>query len=174
MITRLIQPTIPRQRQATALYRFWGSDGALLYVGISNHPDLRWAQHAADKPWWGQVTRKEVVGWYSTRGKAERAEMLAIRSERPRYNVIHNERNPHRVAYRKHAAGIGRRSRRLLRKRAMWPVLPLGILAVLLVALPAALAPLVGVILSAFTAFLVTAKMYWVPVWKQAWTKMRI
>lgn len=100
MITRFLQPMIPQQRERVALYRFWGADGALLYVGISNRPDLRWAQHAADKPWWGQVAHKEVCAWYSSRRAAEQAESMAIRCELPRYNIMHNERNPYRVAYR--------------------------------------------------------------------------
>lgn len=69
----------------TALYRFYDSDDVLLYVGITNMTQVRWAAHTA-KPWWKQVTRKEVK-WFDNRAAAAQAEVLAIRLEEPRYNV---------------------------------------------------------------------------------------
>lgn len=69
----------------TALYRLYDGDGDLLYVGITNMPNARWAAHTL-KPWWKQVARKEVA-WFDNRAQAEQAETLAIRQECPRHNV---------------------------------------------------------------------------------------
>jgi predicted GIY-YIG superfamily endonuclease len=44
----------------TAVYRLYDRDRNLLYVGIAYVPAERWAQHALDKPWWSQVSRKTV------------------------------------------------------------------------------------------------------------------
>ena len=39
----------------TALYRLYDDDGELLYVGITDSPGTRMAQHKAQKAWWGDV-----------------------------------------------------------------------------------------------------------------------
>jgi len=39
----------------TFLYRCYDRSGALLYVGITDALGRRMAQHASDKPWWGDV-----------------------------------------------------------------------------------------------------------------------
>lgn len=72
----------------TALYRLYDCDGTLMYVGITSNPERRFSQHASDKPWWPNVTRK-AVEWYSTRSAAELAEEAAIRLRHPLYNVVH-------------------------------------------------------------------------------------
>lgn len=74
----------------TALYRFFNADGTLLYVGIANDPRTRWSCHAGEKRWWDEVEAKTVT-WFATREEAEGAEMAAIVSERPLYNVTHSE-----------------------------------------------------------------------------------
>lgn len=73
------------QSARTALYRFYDSANVLLYVGITNMTQVRWAAHTM-KPWWKQVARKEVV-WFENRAAAAQAEVMAIRHEEPRYNV---------------------------------------------------------------------------------------
>ncbi|MFF3998600.1 GIY-YIG nuclease family protein [Streptomyces cyaneofuscatus] len=73
------------QAARTALYRFFDSDDVLLYVGITNMPQVRWAAHTM-KPWWKQVARKEVV-WFENRAAAAQAEVGAIRREEPKYNI---------------------------------------------------------------------------------------
>lgn len=70
----------------TALYRCYDLAGVLLYVGISDNLKARFAQHAADKPWWPEVTRK-TVAWHPSRAEAEAAETAAIRAEHPRHNI---------------------------------------------------------------------------------------
>jgi predicted GIY-YIG superfamily endonuclease len=70
----------------TALYRFYDASDALLYVGITGELKTRFAQHAADKRWWAKVARK-TVEWHPTRQAASLAELAAIRTEHPAYNV---------------------------------------------------------------------------------------
>lgn len=69
----------------TALYRFFNADGALLYIGITHDIDQRWRDHAR-KAWWPDVVEK-TVDWHETRTLALAAELVAIKSEAPRYNV---------------------------------------------------------------------------------------
>ena len=71
---------------ATALYRLYDATGALLYVGITTSLKVRMAQHAADKSWWPEVTRKTVT-WCDDRAEAAKAELVAIRAERPLHNI---------------------------------------------------------------------------------------
>ena len=86
----------------TTLYRLFGNDGALLYVGISGHWAKRLARHAARQGWWDEVvtvTRQP----FPSRDEALEAEAVAIRQERPRYNIRqeqpqHNVRSKSRPA----------------------------------------------------------------------------
>jgi hypothetical protein len=78
-------------RQPTALYRLYDAAEVLLYVGIGQHPDVRFGQHARDKPWWPQVARREIE-WLDDRASAERAEAVAIRAENPEHNGTHSPR----------------------------------------------------------------------------------
>lgn len=76
-------------RETTTLYRMYDADRVLLYVGISNRPHVRFAQHAADKPWWTEVAHI-AVEHHPGRGWAAQAERHAIETEQPLYNVIHS------------------------------------------------------------------------------------
>lgn len=71
----------------TALYRFYGDTGQLLYVGITADPGRRFAQHAATKNWWAAV-RGISLDWYTSREDALEAEKRAIKIERPLANII--------------------------------------------------------------------------------------
>jgi len=79
--------------EPTALYRLFGDEGALLYVGIAANFGRRWQEHARSQPWWPEV-RRQTVEWHPGRGTAEDAEEAAIKSERPRHNVTHNRDSP--------------------------------------------------------------------------------
>jgi hypothetical protein len=68
------------------VYRFYDSDNALIYVGITNNPVKRWALHAYQKSWWGDVTLREVE-WFSTREEAEVVESEQINAHRPKWNM---------------------------------------------------------------------------------------
>jgi predicted GIY-YIG superfamily endonuclease len=78
--------------ERTLLYRFYDSEGRLLYVGITNDPHARWAAHArknADS-WWSKVCVAHTE-WCSTRDDAERAEVAAIKREAPLHNISHSD-----------------------------------------------------------------------------------
>lgn len=74
------------QWEPMVLYRFFDADGTLLYVGITNHPWRRFAQHAAEKPWWHEVDDIEFESFPGPRHVAEAEEAVAIWEEQPRYN----------------------------------------------------------------------------------------
>jgi predicted GIY-YIG superfamily endonuclease len=71
----------------TALYRFYGADDVLLYVGITHRLGQRWSEHARSQPWWPEV-RRQTAEWYATRSEAEAAEITAIQQEDPRHNIV--------------------------------------------------------------------------------------
>lgn len=70
-----------------AVYRCYGCDGSLLYVGVTNGPLRRFREHAAASEWWGEVDHVLVVPFGDRRG-AEYHERLIIRYEHPIYNVV--------------------------------------------------------------------------------------
>jgi len=75
--------------KATAVYRLFDNEGVLLYVGIAVDPNIRWRVHAREKTWWPSVSRRDVE-WFPSRPAAEAAEVTAIASESPLYNVEHS------------------------------------------------------------------------------------
>ncbi|MFJ3601877.1 GIY-YIG nuclease family protein [Streptomyces anulatus] len=81
---RKILPSAP-----TAVYRLRDNTQQLLYVGISDDPLRRWPEHAKDKPWWQDVANFSIE-WFGSRPEALTAEALAIKSERPLHNIVHN------------------------------------------------------------------------------------
>lgn len=72
--------------EPTSLYRLYDAADQLLYVGIAVRPDCRWEQHASDKAWWHQVTRK-TVEWHENRASALAAEAQATAEEKPLYDM---------------------------------------------------------------------------------------
>jgi len=68
-----------------SIYRFFGEGGELLYVGITFSIKSRWEKHRR-KPWWPLV-RFASVQCFADEGFARRAEIKAIMTEAPRYNV---------------------------------------------------------------------------------------
>lgn len=78
-----------RKPRQTALYRIWGDEGLLLYIGISNDFGDRWKSHAKEQPWWDEMRRLTADAWYDRRADAEEAEAAAIKAERPKYNKRH-------------------------------------------------------------------------------------
>lgn len=69
----------------TALYRFYDAAGDLLYVGITSDPWRRWREHVLTRPWYPRV-KSWTVTWYENEEGARRAELKAIRGERPVFN----------------------------------------------------------------------------------------
>lgn len=77
--------------ERTALYRLYGEGGALLYIGISHQPEVRFDQHSKDKHWWPDVVRRDVQ-WFDDRPTAAEAEAEAIRSTDPEHNRTYSPR----------------------------------------------------------------------------------
>ena len=71
--------------ERTALYRHFDADGRLLYVGISNDPDVRFKLHAYTAGWYPYAARR-TDEWYERRADALAAESAAIAGERPLFN----------------------------------------------------------------------------------------
>jgi hypothetical protein len=69
------------------LYRCYGYAGELLYIGKTTRPvGKRTADHARTTSWWGEVA---YVVYEDVDGYLDAAEEKAIRTERPRYNVVY-------------------------------------------------------------------------------------
>lgn len=75
-------------REST-LYRHFDADNNLLYVGISLSAYQRFAQHKRHSKWAGQSVRMEMER-FEDRKAAMAAEELAIRKEKPKFNITHN------------------------------------------------------------------------------------
>ncbi len=93
-MTATVPRTVPFR-----LYRFYGHDGGLLYVGVTGRlPFKRLMEHVCDKPWAGEMARWEVdPRTWATEAEVLAVEKATIRAERPKYNWAHNEGNPGRV-----------------------------------------------------------------------------
>lgn len=76
----------------TVLYRFFGFDDSLLYVGITHRLNERLSEHKRAKPW-AEVARI-TLEHFDSREAALFAEGEAIRSELPAWNVVHSHRHP--------------------------------------------------------------------------------
>lgn len=72
------------------LYRYYGPGDDLLYVGISLNAIQRAIDHRRRGASWWTLWERCTVERFDTREQAAQAERDAIRSERPRYNIIHN------------------------------------------------------------------------------------
>jgi predicted GIY-YIG superfamily endonuclease len=67
------------------LYRFFNANNELLYVGITNNPFNRFSGHSKDKEWFKEITHS-TMEHYPNRLAVDRAETMAIKSEKPKYN----------------------------------------------------------------------------------------
>lgn len=72
-----------------ALYRWYDADDALLYIGISKCPRIRANDHRVGSTWADYAVRSRHE-MFATRDEAAAAEVAAIASERPIFNVAHN------------------------------------------------------------------------------------
>lgn len=71
------------------LYRFVDSADRLLYVGITGNIDQRFTSHRGTKPWFREIADTRVE-FFPDRESLELAEKVAIRTERPVYNIRDN------------------------------------------------------------------------------------
>lgn len=96
---KVLPETEETGRKDWIVYRFWGHDKELLYVGKTSlwQRDQRLASHEREQPWWDEVdTNATTFEWHTTEAEAFQAETDAIKTEKPRYNKIHNTKNPWR------------------------------------------------------------------------------
>lgn len=75
------------------VYRLWDDAGALLYVGISKTLVNRLTQHDESQPWADEVA-SVTAKRYASRDKARAAEIEAIQTEHPRYNIRDRAKRP--------------------------------------------------------------------------------
>ena len=78
----------------TALYRIWGNDDQLLYIGISKSALGRLGQHLTEKTWSADIANV-TIETFPTRELAAAAEIAAIKAEKPLHNVVHNGHTQH-------------------------------------------------------------------------------
>jgi len=71
--------------ESTALYRYFDSDGKLLYVGITKNQFDRLQAHAKNAEWFSQV-KTASFQHYKSRQDALLAETKAIGTELPKFN----------------------------------------------------------------------------------------
>jgi hypothetical protein len=76
------------------LYRHYHPNGDLLYVGVSLDALKRQIEHAKDSPWRGMICLI-LIEPFESREAALEAEQVAIRTEFPKFNVIHNDHRQH-------------------------------------------------------------------------------
>lgn len=83
-------------RYAAGMYRLRDSLNDLLYIGIGADPTTRIKTHAKRAAWWPEVDiERSDVEWFREYTVADIAERVAIRLERPKYNMIHSRTRPH-------------------------------------------------------------------------------
>ncbi len=83
------RPSTSQSPSIFVLYRFYGTDDALLYVGLTRDPSRRLARHAGDKSWWTDVARVEFSHFGSLQELRD-AEREAITTEKPLHNIHMN------------------------------------------------------------------------------------
>jgi hypothetical protein len=76
-----------------SLYRMRDLNGRLLYVGITGVGPTRFSAHRHDKAWWHLVSSIDIEH-FASRAEAVLAEQVAIREEKPRYNITYNVVRP--------------------------------------------------------------------------------
>lgn len=77
------------------LYRHFDANGSLLYVGISSSITARIAAHKNSSHWFDDVVTIKIES-YETREQVLEAELLAIQTEFPKFNIM-NSLLEHRV-----------------------------------------------------------------------------
>jgi len=73
----------------TTLYRYFDSEGQLLYVGITGNPKSRQSDHSKKAEWFSKVSTASYEH-FLTREEAMAQELTAIRNESPIHNKAHN------------------------------------------------------------------------------------
>jgi predicted GIY-YIG superfamily endonuclease len=74
------------------LYRHFCAAGRLLYVGISSSAVRRLSEHKKSAEWFNLISRVDIEN-FSSREAATEAERIAVRDERPLFNIVFNGGN---------------------------------------------------------------------------------
>jgi predicted GIY-YIG superfamily endonuclease len=82
------QPTPPKVK-GRWMYRLYSASDELLYIGITDRGHTREKEHARLKPWWPEVHHATYEP-VDTRAELKHRESVAIRRERPKYNIQYN------------------------------------------------------------------------------------
>ncbi|MCD7440261.1 hypothetical protein K4B79_18780 [Streptomyces lincolnensis] len=82
-----VRPPTPSEPQLAAVYRLYGADGELLYIGSTDYPPIRWSQHRTSKAWWTDVAAYSIT-WWPDRMQAFTEEYKAIHAENPWHNRL--------------------------------------------------------------------------------------
>jgi predicted GIY-YIG superfamily endonuclease len=80
---------VPLEDRPHTLYRFFATDGRLLYIGITANAKNRWEQHEWSKSWWLEAGDCKIEH-YPNRAAVLDAEEAAIKAEQPIHNIMHN------------------------------------------------------------------------------------
>lgn len=91
MVRRWLRRWLLIEPRPCYLYRLYSRTGGLLYVGISVDPKRRVKEHSRQQPWATKIHHYRATRYDSVEAAA-RAEVRAIRRERPKHNVLHNRR----------------------------------------------------------------------------------
>lgn len=67
------------------VYRHWGKNKELLYIGSSKNVDRRTTQHKHTTQWWNEI-KDITIEKYEDIQDARKAEAKAIKKEKPKYN----------------------------------------------------------------------------------------
>jgi len=71
------------------LYRQFNSENVLLYVGITCNTRDRLKNHEKHSNWWLEVNQV-TIEHFADRQSVLVAERIAIETEKPKYNIVHN------------------------------------------------------------------------------------
>jgi len=77
-----------------ALYRVYDDKEHLLYIGCSNSPLSRMKSHEKRKAWATRIAFVRLE-WFGDKASAMNAEVVAIATELPEWNVHHRENPKH-------------------------------------------------------------------------------
>lgn len=90
-VEQFMPPRAIVERQTShCLYRLFGADGELLYIGRTWNVKQRLQEHARVQPWWSEVA-SHTVERLSSLDALCNAEANAIARESPRYNLVRHE-----------------------------------------------------------------------------------
>lgn len=81
------------RNKSHALYRMYGPERRLLYIGLTTNLEDRLADHRSMKRWWEDVVTIEIEH-FPTRAGAVEAERRAIIDEVPEHNVTNGYAAP--------------------------------------------------------------------------------